>query len=691
MIEVRDLLVEIGTEELPPKSLLKFSEELASALGKKLQEAKLSYEEIKNYGSPRRLAVLVKNLAVSQPDWILERRGPVLAAAFKNNQPTPAAQGFAQSCGVAVNDLEQLKNEKGTWLIYRKSQKGSATQALFPEIIAESLKALSMPKPMCWGDLEIEFIRPVHWLVLLFGSEVIPTTLFNITADKNTRGHRFHNPKPLALHYPSEYEDVLAFQGKVIADFAKRRAMIITQVEVIAQSLNGIPLIAESLLNEVTALVEWPVALWGKFDSTFLSLPREALIATMEGNQKYFPVEDKNHNLLPYFITVANIEGQNPAMIIAGNERVIRPRLADADFFYTTDCKTPLISRRDQLKKITFQEKLGSIFEKTERISHLAATITQETSSNEDWAKRSGLLSKCDLVTQMVMEFPELQGTMGYYYALHDREPESVAIALKEQYLPRFAGDNLPQTPTGCALSLADRLDSLIGFFGIDILPSGDKDPYGLRRAALGIIRVMIENKLNLDLIYLLKVSYQSYQGILIKNETTVDQIYEYILERLRSYYLDIGFTNDVIESVLVLKLNNLLDIHQRLEAVTQFVKLPEAQALSEANKRVRNILRKSEEGIPKQVDSQWLKEKAEQDLAQHIFNLDQRITPLLKNREYSLALQELANLHQPINQFFDSIMVMVEDSTLRINRLALLNQMQILFLKIADISQLQI
>ncbi|KFI23774.1 glycine--tRNA ligase subunit beta [Nitrosococcus oceani] len=690
MAETRDLLIEIGTEELPPKALCKLSESLLQELSHGLQAAGLIYGDLKGYGAPRRLAVWVQALTVSQPEQVLERRGPALAAAFnEEGKPTAAARGFAGSCGVPVEALESLKNEKGAWLVYRQRQQGAPTRELLPAILAQALQALPIPKPMRWSDLPGEFIRPVHWLVLLFGEEVIPATLLGVQAGRETQGHRFHHPEPLYLTEPAAYATLLETEGKVLADFAVRREAIYTQVVAAAQQMGGKALIEEALLDEVTGLVEWPVALAGQFDGDFLKLPAEVLIATMQDHQKYFPVQDEQGHLLPCFITVCNIESQRPEVVVEGNERVIRPRLTDAAFFYATDRKEYLASRCERLKKITFQEKLGSVFERTERLAKLAWHIAKDIGGNGDWAKRAGLLSKCDLVTEMVTEFPELQGSMGRYYALHDHEPQEVAEALREQYLPRFAGDVLPRTATGQALSLADRLDTLVGLFGIGAPPSGDKDPYGLRRAALGVLRIIIESGLALDLPSLLKRACETYNDRLTEKNTAV-QVHAYLLERLRGYYLEAGFRPDEIEAVLAVRPDQPLDFDRRLKAVASFRKLPEAESLSAANKRIRNILRKSGEKLPAQIESDLLQDPAEQTLATQMYSLEREMMPLLERQDHRATLTALAGLRGAVDQFFDEVMVMVEDPKLRANRLALLARLQTLFLQVADISRLQ-
>lgn len=690
MAETHDLLIEIGTEELPPKSLGKLSEVFTQEIGQRLQAAGLIYAGVKGYGAPRRLAVWVQALAAFQPARVLERRGPALTAAFdEEGKPTQAAQGFARRCGVPVDVLETLENEKGAWLMYRQRQQGASAQELLPTILNQALQALPMPKRMRWNALQVEFIRPVHWLVLLLGDEVIEAEVLGVQAGRETQGHRFHHPGPLYLAEPAAYAPLLETEGRVLADFTARREAIYAQITELARRLGGKARIDKALLDEVTGLVEWPVALAGHFDAAFLRLPDEVLIATLQGQQKYFPMQDDQSRLMPCFITLCNIESQQPNTVVEGNERVIRPRLADAAFFYDTDRKQTLASRCPLLKKVAFQEKLGSLFDKTERLAPLAGSIAKKAGSNVRWAERAGVLSKCDLVTDMVAEFPELQGMMGRYYALHDNEPAEVAEALKEQYLPRFAGDALPQTMTGRALSLADRLDTLIGLFGIGAPPSGDKDPYALRRAALGVLRIIIESELALDLPALLERGYAAYGGRLSEKQAAA-QVYDYLLERLRGSYLEAGFRPDEIEAVMAVRPGQPWDFDRRLRAVAAFRKFPEAESLSIANKRIRNILRKSEENIPTQVLEELLQDSAEQALATQMYRLEQEVTPLLAKQDYTAALKALAGLRDAVDRFFDEVMVMVEDTPMRANRLALLRCLHMLFLQVADISRLQ-
>ncbi|HXH02706.1 MAG TPA: glycine--tRNA ligase subunit beta [Candidatus Competibacteraceae bacterium] len=690
MAEVRDLLIEIGTEELPPKALANLSEALEQGVVEGLRKAGLTFGTVSRYATPRRLALLVRELPVKQPDRTQERRGPALAAAYKDGQPTPALLGFARSCGVDVTELRVQESGKGAWLVHLSHVPGAATAELVPGILQQALDTLPIPKRMRWGDSDAEFVRPVHWLVLLFGDELIPATLLGVAAGRVTYGHRFHHPAAIALPAPAAYAEMLERQGKVIADFAARRERIRAQAEAAAAQVGGCAVIREELLDEVTALVEWPVALTGRFEKRFLNVPQEALISTMQDNQKYFPVVDKNGRLLPHFIAISNLESRDPAQVVAGNERVIRPRFADAEFFWHQDRKLPLAERLEALKSVVFQQRLGSLHDKAERVAALARYIAIHSGGNPDWAERAGRLSKCDLLTSMVQEFPELQGIMGRYYARHDGEAEEVAQALEEQYHPRFAGDHLPLSATGRAVALADRLDTLVGIFAIGQAPSGAKDPFALRRAALGVLRILIAGGLELDLQELLAQAARHFPAEL-KAPAAVPAVLEFLLERLRGYYLEQGFRLDEFEAVLECRPTRPLDFDRRIRAVAAFRKLPEAEALAAANKRIRNILKKLDgQTLPFQVRPELLTEEAEQRLAASLAELASEATPLMEGGLYEEALTRLAALREPVDGFFDDVMVMVEDAALRDNRIALLNELSSLFLRVADFSRLQ-
>ena len=691
MSDIRDLLIELGTEELPPKALKKLIQAFEASIKQGLEKAELDFSAIRSYAAPRRMAVIVDGLQVRQQDRLVERRGPAMTAAFDDDgNPTKALQGFARSCGVTVDDLEKLETDKGSWLVFKQEQKGAETATLIADILQQALNELPIPKRMRWGSLPGEFVRPVHWLVLLFGDEVIPADLLGVSSGRESRGHRFHHPENIRIDSAQSYAPQLETEGHVVVDMVARRAAIHGQVLELATQLGGEAVLNEDLLDEVTGLVEWPVALSGSFDKRFLELPAEALISSMEEHQKYFAVRDKSGDLLPYFITICNIESRDPAQVVSGNERVILPRLSDAAFFWETDRKRPLGDRQEQLKTIVFQNKLGTVFDKSARVAKLAGVIANNIDGDAALAERAALLAKCDLVTEMVGEFPDLQGIMGRYYARLDGEHTEVAEALDEQYLPRFSGDKLPQTKTGQAVSLAEKLDTLVGLFGIGQPPTGVKDPFALRRAALGALRVIIENKLDVDLVTLLEQAQQGFAGILTEQDVTT-QVMRYLFERLRGYAADQGFKADVFESVLAVQPSRPLDFMARLQAVAAFRQLEQAEALASGNKRIGNILRKNDaEGDDATIDSALLVEPAELALAEKLQAVKVMIKPLLDQADYAGVLNTLADMRDTVDGFFDQVMVMADDLAVRNNRLALLNQTRALFLGVADISCLQ-
>lgn len=690
MSTTRDLLIEIGTEELPPKALLRLSQAFADGITHGLQQAELTYADVESFATPRRLAVLIRALQVHQADKDVERRGPALQAAFdEQGNPTKAAQGFAASCGADVSDLEKLETDKGAWLVFRAQQAGAETANLVPAIVTDALNKLPIPKRMRWADLDAQFVRPVHWVVLLFGDQLIDADILSVKSGRETRGHRFHYNQPIYLPAPAEYEVLLESEGKVVASFARRRDTIRAQVEQLAHRAGGVAVIEDELLNEVTAMVEWPMAVLGNFEQRFLDVPQEALISTMAANQKYFHVVDARNRLLPHFITISNIESSDPDKVREGNERVIRPRFADAEFFWQQDRKQPLAARLDDLKSVVFQKQLGTLYDKTQRVARLAEHIAPQIDGDKLLTLRAAELCKCDLLSAMVGEFPELQGIMGRYYALHDREPNEVAQAIDEHYMPRFAGDSLPKSRTGLAVAIADRLDTLLGIIAIGQLPSGDKDPYALRRAALGVLRCMIEQDLPLDLQHLLEEAASHFPREVKAGDalhTTVD----FILERLRVYYTSQDIKVDVFESVFIQRPTRPSDFNARVLAVNAFRQDPAADSLAAANKRISNILKKTEEKIPDKIDSKLLQDEAEQRLAAQLAELAQNLAPLIEERNYTDILHQLAGLRDTVDRFFDDVMVMVDDKKLRANRLALLSQLRNLFLKVADISQLQ-
>jgi glycyl-tRNA synthetase beta chain len=691
MKDFDDLLIELGTEELPPKALAKLSKAFHQGVEQGLKKAELTFNDIRPYATPRRLALVISKLQTKQPDRVVERRGPAVTAAFdEEGNPTKALLGFAGSCGVEVDDLDTMKTDKGAWLVFKQEQVGATAAELLPQIIQQALNDLPIPKRMRWGDLPGEFVRPVHWLIVLLGDEIVPMDLLGVTADRFTRGHRFHYPQPIRVSSPMTYAPQLETEGHVMVDFEARKEAIEGQVKELADKLKGTAIINPELLEEVTGLVEWPVALAGNFDQRFLELPPEALISSMEGHQKYFAVEAKDGKLLPHFITVSNIASQDPAQVIAGNERVILPRLSDAAFFWDTDRKRALADHQEQLKTIVFQNKLGTVYDKSQRVASLAAEIAAQIDGQPQLAERAAKLAKCDLVTEMVGEFPELQGIMGRYYARLDGEDNEVAEALDEQYQPRFAGDDLPATRTGQAVSLAEKLDTLTGLFGIGQPPSGVKDPFALRRAALGVLRIMIEKSLDLDLTRLLDKAAASFDGTLSENDVS-EQVMQYFFDRLRGYALEQGFKSDEFEAVLTVRPTRPLDFMQRLKAVAAFRKLEQAESLAAANKRIGNILRKNDsETAEPEVKDSLLQEAAEKALAEKVSEAKRELAPLSAKADYTGVLNYLAGMRETVDSFFDDVMVMADDEMVRQNRLALLNQTRALFLGVADISCLQ-
>ncbi|GKX52513.1 glycine--tRNA ligase subunit beta [Budvicia aquatica] len=682
-------LVEIGTEELPPKALRSLAESFAANFKAELDSANLVYGGVEWFAAPRRLALKVVGLNDSQPDREVEKRGPAVSQAFDaEGKPSKAAEGWARGCGITVDQAERLATDKGEWLLYRANVKGQPVQALLADLVAQSLAKLPIPKPMRWGDKETQFIRPVHTVTMLFGSELIAGTILGIESARTIRGHRFMGEQEFTIDNADQYPQILIERGKVIADYDSRKLLIKRDAEAAAEKLGGVADISDSLLEEVTSLVEWPVVLTATFEEKFLAVPSEALVYTMKGDQKYFPVYDKQGNLMPNFIFVTNIVSKDPQQIISGNEKVVRPRLADAEFFFKTDRKLRLEDRLPRLDTVLFQQQLGSLRDKTDRIEALAGWVAGQIGADVNKATRAGLLSKCDLMTNMVFEFTDTQGVMGMHYARFDGEDEEVALALNEQYMPRFAGDNLPDSLVSCCVAIADKMDTLAGIFGIGQHPKGDKDPFALRRAALGVLRIIVEKNLPLDLTTLTEEAVRLY-GEKLTNTKVVDEVVEFMLGRFRAWYLDEGYSIDVILSVLARRPTKPADFDARVKAVSHFRTLAESSALAEANKRVANILSKSEDRLHDAINAALLKEPAEVRLATHIVVLRDKLAPIFAEGRYQEGLMELAELHEHIKAFFDQVMVMDEDVNLRVNRLTLLSKLRDLFLKVADISLL--
>jgi glycyl-tRNA synthetase beta chain len=688
MSDTRHLLFELGSEELPPKTLLNLAQALQSGIVAGLNEAGVGFSGSRFYATPRRLAVLVENLETAQPNKTVEKRGPALQAAYApDGSPSKAALGFAASCGTTFDQLQELKTDKGAWLSYTQEVEGRATAELIPDIIRKSLAMLPIAKRMRWGNFTSEFVRPVHWAVLLFGEEVIEAEILGLSTGRATQGHRFHAPEQLPIERPDTYLQTLYEKGRVIADFETRKTIIREAANKAAAQVSGIAHIEDDLLEEVAALNEWPVPVTGNFDSRFLELPAEVLITTMQTNQKYFPVKGQDGALLPHFITFSNIESKRPESIRRGNERVITPRLTDAEFFWKQDRKKPLAERVLNMAHIVFQEKLGTVADKTERVIRLSEVIANLLHANAELAKRAALLAKADLLTDMVGEFGNLQGIMGRYYALADGEPAEVALAIEEHYLPKQAGGPTPASPAGQIVALADKIDTLCGIFSAGLIPTGDKDPYALRRAAIGVLRIIIENRLPLNIRDLIEVALGQFTHA-FDIEATRTLVIDFVFDRLKGYCLDQGYSADEFEAVMAVNPAEPLDFVQRLAAVKAFRQLAQADSLAAANKRIRNILKKSETAPAASVGT--LAEAQEQRLLEAAKAAGEAIQPLLAQRDYQGTLSRLAQLEPAVNDFFDHVMVMCEDPGLRANRLALLTLLSEQFLTCADISKLQ-
>ena len=692
-----DFLVEIGAEEMPPKSLEALGEAFRDGLVAGLEAAGLSHSPAKAYFTPRRLAVAVPKLLDQQPEQRVERRGPAVSAAFDAaGQPTRAAKGFAESCGVGVDELTRIKDAKGEFLFCRTTRAGEPAARLLPGIVQAALDGLPIARRMRWGDGTAQFVRPVHWVVMLHGESVVAGEILGIAAGRMTRGHRFHTKKPIALRSPGGYLAALE-KGFVRADFEARRERIRAGVAASAEAEGGTAVIDPAVLAEVTALTEWPVPIAGHFEPRFLELPPEVLVATLQDHQRYFPLRGADGKLMPRFVAVANLESRDPSQVRAGNERVVRPRLADAAFFYAADRKVTLDSRRESLAAVTFQAQLGTLADKTVRITALAVQIARVAGKDAQAAQRAAALAKCDLLTAMVGEFPELQGVMGRYYAVHDGEPAEVAAALAEQYLPRFAGDALPATGAGLALAVADKLDTLVGVFAIGQKPTGTRDPYGLRRSALGVLRILIETGIAVDLRELIRSALDSVAADLARlggkppAEGLAEEIYDYMMERLRAWYLEAGssVTTEMFDAVLDTRPASPLDFDNRLRALAGFLQLPDATGLTAANKRIANILRKAGEQPSPRVDPGLLTDPYERQLAAEVEALRLDVERLVTARRYADALTRLASLRGSVDAFFDHVLVMADDVRVRANRLALLAALSRLFLHMANLSRL--
>ncbi len=721
----QNFLVEIGTEELPPKALKTLATSFADNVEAELNQAGLSFDKIEWFAAPRRLAVKVLNLDTQQPSKEIEKRGPAVSAAFDaEGKPTKAAEGWARGCGITVEQAERIATDKGEWLVHRAKIEGQPTKNLLNDIVANALAKLPIPKPMRWADKTVQFIRPVHTVTMLLGDELIEGEILGVASARTIRGHRFLGEKEFEIQHADQYPQLLREKGSVVADFNERKAEILAKSQAKATALGGVADIEESLLEEVTSLVEYPNVLAAKFEERFLAVPAEALVYTMKGDQKYFPIYDKEGKLLPHFIFVSNINPEDPTAIIEGNEKVVRPRLTDAEFFFKTDLKQKLVDRLPRLETVLFQQQLGTLKDKTDRIEQLAGEIAKQIGADEAKAKRAGLLSKCDLMTNMVFEFTDTQGVMGMHYARHDGEDEEVAVALNEQYMPRFAGDELPKSLVASAVALADKFDTLTGIFGIGQAPKGSADPFALRRAALGALRIIVEKNLPLDLNDIIGKSFDLYKeqdneklrnapiakdiggfkpypdgyvscftrgedAELVPKRKIVDEVVDFMLGRFRAWYQDEGIAVDVIQAVLARRPTRPADFDARVRAVSHFRTLDSAEALAAANKRVSNILAKADAAIG-EINLTACVEPAEKALAEAVLALRTEVQPLIAQGDYTAVLDKLANLRTPVDNFFDNVMVNAEEPALRQNRLAILNTLQDLFLQVADISVLQ-
>lgn len=694
------ILFELGCEELPPKSLKALRDALQTSVTEQLAEADISFDSIKAFAAPRRLALQIQGISEKQPDRSEQKRGPAIKAAFDaDGNPSRAAIGFAKGLGIEASELVTITTDKGDYVGYEQVIKGQAVTELLPQILQTALDNLPIAKRMRSGASREEFVRPVQWAVLMQDDQLIEAKIQGQQTGTQTRGHRFHSPDYHPIDHADHYEALLE-SLKVIANFEKRRTLINNQVKTLADQVNAKAIIPQELLDEVTALVDFPIALRASFEPRFLQVPQEALISTMQADQKYFCLTDKAGKLLPYFIFITNIESKDPNQIIEGNEKVVRPRLADAEFFFLQDQKQPLFALTESLKTRVFQDKLGTIWQKSERIAKLAAFIAtlmleQGVQIDIDETVRAAILSKADLASSLVGEYPELQGIAGTYYARLNDEPETVAASLQEQYLPKFSGDVLPQTPIGICLALADRLDTLVGIFAIDQAPTGSKDPFSLRRSAIGILRILIEKQLPINIVALAQQAIRNYSSAdndwVINRADTFTQVITFLNSRYRAMYTEQGVSVDTIQAVQAINTDMPLDFDQRIRAVQAFSELPQASKLADSNKRVANILAKSEAQVADNVDESLLSESAEQQLYQAVIQAQAALTPLLETADYTQILQTLASLDEPLTQFFDDVMVNSEDAALKANRLALLKQVRALFLTVADISELQL
>ncbi len=684
------LLVEIGTEELPPKALKSLAEAFASGFKGALESAELSFAEVSYFAAPRRLAIQVTELSNQQQDKTIEKRGPAVNVAFDpDGNPTKAAEGWARSNGITVAQAERLSTDKGEWLLHRAHQAGQSIEQLLQDLVEKALAKLPIPKVMRWGDSDAQFIRPVHTVCAMFGADLVDIEIFGIKSGNQLNGHRFHATAPVSLSHAEEYATALK-AAYVIADFAARRNSIAEQLSSNASALSLVADYDEDLLDEIASLVEWPVVMQASFDKAFLAVPKEALIYTMKDDQKYVPLLDQNGELSSTFLFVSNIDSQDKTQVIQGNERVIRPRLADAQFFFETDKKNTLESRLESLRSVVFQKQLGTLADKSDRISNIAGKIAAQLNADAKAAQRAGLLSKTDLMTNMVMEFPDVQGVMGMHYANHDGEDSVVANALFEQYLPRFAGDIIATNPISVSVALADKLDTLVGIFGIGQLPKGDKDPFALRRAAIGVLRTIIDNNLSLDLVDLVEAAHDTLVDKLTNTDCKT-QVLDFVLSRFNAIYSDQGISADVIQAVASKRPTKPSDFDARIKAIAEFKQNSAAESLAAAHKRTANILNKNAPATRHQCEEAILTQTEEKDLYSAIKVVKKSLAAESEARSYADALQIIASLKQPVDAFFEHVMVMADDEALKNNRLGLLTELRELLESVADISKLTV
>jgi glycyl-tRNA synthetase beta chain len=684
----KNLLLELGTEELPPKSLLTLAQSLHDSFVKQLNDQGLSFVSSKWYATPRRLALFIESLDEVQKDREIEIKGPAVKAAFDaDGNPTKAALGWASANGITIDQAERLSTPKGEWLYVKTVKKGNSTVSLVPDMFRTALKSLPIPRLMHWGDKKEEFVRPVHTLCMLFGSDLIEGSILGVNSSKTINGHRFLGKQQVTINSADTYVEQLRNEGAVVADYQERKASIIKQVTDIANSVNGVADLDDDLVNEVTSIVEEPHIFKATFEERFLKVPAEALVYTMKGDQKYFPIYDKDKKLLPAFAFASNINPADTTSLISGNERVVRPRLSDAEFFFNTDRKQSLESFFSRLETIVYQKDIGTIAYRSNCVEELARYIAKAIGADESKAARAAHLAKCDLASTMVTEFTDTQGVMGMHYAELDGEDKDVSDAIFEQYWPRFSGDAIPTKGVQISLSLAEKIITLVGIFGINMLPKGDKDPFGLRRAAIGLLRIILENSISINFVDVIEKACEILKDKL-KLADTKDQVVSFIYNRLKGYYQDQGIEASLFLAVLSTAPQDLVDFDKRVKAVKSFKDLPEAENLASAYKRVNNILSKAE-SKDSTINDSLLQEDAEKALVEALKEVTPKVNALYDSGDYSKALATLSELKVSVDNFFDKVMVNADDAAIKNNRIAILVNLHDLIGKTADISVL--